>query len=203
MGKINKEIMSCGFEVVRDQLANVIAYELFGQFQLSYDPHINAEVLIEDIDPVDQTGLPTVNVSFAGGPYDNKDFAGNSRGTYTYQVDVYTHAKTKQNMAGDYSTSMRLQKILRIIRYVVDNPIYKTLGFSPPFIERVRVARIDIGNAPGNNDAVNSMMGRLTVEVVLRESIDLIIPSLIAGFDTVAMIGNSNRGYFYSNDNYQ
>jgi hypothetical protein len=204
MPPINSIIPPAGFELVRDQIAGIIYSELFNQFRIAYDPDFNAAVLIEDMDPIDQArSRPTINVSWAGGPYDNKDYSGHSRGTYTFFIDAWAHSKTTAIKAGDYSAAQKLEKVMRVIRYILDNPIYKTLGFQPPFVERVRVVRMDLQNQPGSNDAVNTMMGRITFEVVLIESVDLIIPKLIAGYDTVAMLGNSNRGYFYSGDNYQ
>jgi hypothetical protein len=202
MSKIGFVIPPASFEIVRDRIAAILQDELFNQFSISYDPEVNATVLIEDIDPIDKSGLPTVNVSFAGGPYDLKNYGATVKGSYQYFIDAYAHSKTTATTTGDYRSAIRLHRLLAILRYVLENPIYKTLGYMPGFIQRVYVSSIDVKNQPGSNDALNSMMGRLTFNVDATESIQLITPELIQGYETTGLIGNSGKGYFMDSENY-
>ena len=202
MSKITAKIPPAGFELVRDQVAAIIASELIGQFVFDYDPDFVVEVLVEDVDPIDKSGFTTVNISLAGGPYDSKDQSASVRGSYQYFIDVFAHSKTTALNTGDFLAAQKIQKILRVIRYVLEDPIYKTLGFKPPFVQRVYISNLEIQNQPGSNDALNTLQGRFILNVVVTETNSLIVPSLIAGFETTVLVGNSNRGYNYQGDNY-
>lgn len=201
MSKINTLITNQAFELIRDRIGEILIDEIGNQVQLSYDSMIDADILIESINPADNTALPIINISFIAGIYDNKDYKQVRANPYTYNIDVYTNGKTKTGKQGDFLAAKALQKIIGICRYILENPIYKTLGYQSPFIERVYISRIDIANI-GKNDAINSMMGRLTFNVVVNEQAQLIIPPLIDGYDTAVKIDNSNMGYFYQGENY-
>lgn len=200
MSKINIPIPSSSFELIRDRIATILKDELSNQYMISnYDDSIDAEVLIEAINPEDKEELPVVNVSLAADKFSLKDYAGEVKGSIVYNIDVYTNAKTDENAYGDYKSARALQRMLAFCRYILENPVYKTLGYTPPFIQRVYISDMNIANK-GRNDALNSMMGRLTFNVEVNENVTLLNAQLIDGFDTTVKLANSSKGYFWDND---
>jgi len=198
MSKITEIIPRHNFELIRDRIGEILKDEINHQFVLTYDAEIDADILIENINPEDKERLPVINISFASGNYSLKDYHGNIKGSYIYNIDFYTNAKTNSAKDGDYRAAIRLQKLIGLCRYILDNPIYKTLGYAAPLIHRVYCGDINIANS-GRNDAVNSMMGRMTFNVEVQESMLLIQPSLIAGFETTVKIDVSGKGYLWAN----
>lgn len=196
MSKINYIIPAQGFELVRERIAAILIDEISNQVVLSYDTSIDAEVLIESINPQDKEFLPAINVSLATGTWLNQN-QGSKDGTYIYNIDCYTNAPSTEDSAGDYLANAQLQKILGICRAILENPIYKTLGFTPPFIHRVFCSDINFANA-GKNDALNSVMGRITFTVTVTENTLNPTPSLIEGYDTTVKIDTTDKGYYYS-----
>lgn len=203
MAKITKIIQPDNSELIRDQIANILSDELGNQAQLTYDAHTDAEVSIENTNPEDLVEIPLVNVSLGSGLFDNKDYR-SVKGSYTFFIDCYANAKTDSQNPGNYLAAKRLLKLMRLCRAIINDPIYKTLGFKPGLIYRVYFSGFDIRkNSPTKNDTLNSAMGRLTLMVEATESDNLIIPQLIEGYETTTNIGNSGAGYFWDGENYQ
>lgn len=201
MGKINHAILPDKYEIIRDQIFFILQDELATQFQLSYDPDIDIEVSIENTNPEDLIIIPTVNVSVAKGLYDNKDYR-SVKGSYQFFIDCYASAKTTSTDTGNYLAAKRLHKLIRLCRSILNDPIYKTLGFKPPFIYRVYFSDFNIRNMPGKTDTANSKMGRLLFNVEASEENTLITPQLIEGYQTKLNINNSGDGYFWEGQDY-
>ncbi len=196
MSKIIKTIDPASFEYVRDRLLEILVSELDGQYLLTYDVELdNISVYLEKNAPVDKTELSSIIISLAVGTYSNKN-QGSVDGSYMYHIDVFANSKTSPVKSGDTASSIKLQKIMRVCRGILEDPIYKTLGFVAGFILKTYVSEFNI--APGNKeDALNSSMGRISFTVVANESSKLLVPSLIAGYETTVKIDGSGKGYFY------
>lgn len=195
MARIQGTIPQQNFELVRDRIGEIITDELESQV-LFYNPDLDATVYVERTDPIDKTELPVVIVSLATGNYDNKDVK-STDGTYTYNVDVFTRAKTSADQEGDQRSMFSLHRLLGVIRYILDNPIYKTLGFANPMISRVAVQSLNIAE-PGKQDAASVMMGRLTVTVRVPETVNLLPASLLAGYETSVKLQLTDKGYVFT-----
>jgi|SRR6478609_280735 len=187
------------FEIIRDQIAIILVTELANQYTLTNDPNLNnIKGQVEAINPEDKTELPVINVSFVRGDFgDLKANDGTNKGIYRYHIDVYVNAKTTQSAKGDNLSAIALQRIIGVIRTIIDHPIYNTLGFSKGFIWRTKINNIDIRDE-GKNDALNSRMGRLTMEVQATESTDMPDGILIAGANTHVTLHETEKGYYYS-----
>lgn len=199
MALINTIIPVQAYERIRDRIAEILLEEITNQFQLTGDPDIQAKVFLERNVPLDKTNIPGVVVTFIGGQYSGQTVR-DSEGNYTYAVDVCHGAKSTQDNPGDTISMYRLHKLLGKCRTILEDPKYKTLGFTPPFIMRSKIERIDLVN-PIPGDAVSISMGRLTLAVRAPENADLIVPKLIDGYDTVVKLGNTEQGYVYSGGN--
>lgn len=196
VSKINIIIPKGAHELIRDRIAEILTIEIGKQFILSYDKDFDLSVFIERNTPIDKTELSVVNVFVLEGNYSNKN-QGSVDGAFQIIVDIETNSETIGDKGGDYLSSLKCQKILRVCRYVLEDPEYKTLGFAPPFISRVYVSNFKIGQKQNMNDGLNSMLGRITFNVVANEKNSLIDPPLITGYETQLKIAESDKGYFY------
>ena len=77
------------------------------------------------------------------GDYDNMDVV-DTRGTYTYFIDVFTRAKETDAEKGDTIAALKLQRILGIVRTILEDPQYRTLTFVAPSIEHTEIKEISI-----------------------------------------------------------
>jgi hypothetical protein len=201
MAKINKVISAQNFELVRDRIATILYDEIDNQFQLSYDAFLDrVEVLVETKTPIDKVAIPTVNVSVLKGDYDNKN-QGSVDGSYQYAIDVYTNAKKTAQQPGDFIANMRLQKLLGLCRYILEDPFYNRLGYQPGFVMRTMVSDFNIA-AGGGDDTNNTAMGRIIFSVMLNENNSLKTPELIDSYQTQVKIENTNKGYFWEGYGY-
>lgn len=198
MSKIVNIIPPQGFEVIRDRIGEIIFEELSNQVAMSYNAEIDAEVYVERSNQIDKTECPLLNISLANGIYDNKSNNANVTGTYTFDIDAYTNAKTNDSQSGDERAALKLQRILGVVRAILENPVYRTLGYTPGFITRTYCSEINIAvPGAGKLDTLNTMMGRISFTVQAVENTELIEPELIAGYETSLKMELTDRGYKY------
>lgn len=190
-------IQSSGFEIIRDRVGFILADEFNGQYLKTYDNDFNIKVWVERFIAFDKTELPTVNVSLASGQFSSKDVRGKD-GTYTYNIDCFQFSKTDSVNDGDKKAMLRLQKLIRVCHYVLDNPVYKTLSFVPGFIGHTVVSDFNIAD-PNKEDSLSVVMARLTFQVRARETGELLEAFEIDGSDTQVKLHETDNGYFWSN----
>lgn len=202
MGIITNTIPPQADELIRDRIGAIAKDELINQF-LTYNPDAFVEdVWIERVVPFDQIELPAVNVHTPKGDYENTH-QGSADGIYTFDIDVHTSAESTNTTGGDVLANFKLKRLLGILRYIFADPKYKTLGFQPGlFIEWVRVVGYDIKpNYRDNNGlwsaALNSAMGRLTIQVKANQANTLIAPPLLDTHITQVKLLLTENGYKY------
>jgi len=205
MPQINSIIANQAFEVLRDRIYEILFDELDNQFRLSGDYDLDVLVLKESSGPFDIAHLPVCSVSLATGDWGNEN-QGSDDGTYQFNIDIHTAAKNGPAGPGDQAATLLLHRLLGICRAILRDPKYKTLGYATgpgitPFIMNTKCSNFNIA-APGNQDANNTMMGRLVFTVRANEVIAFIEPDLIAGYDTTVKISDSEQGYVYTGENY-
>lgn len=200
MSKINHIILPQNYEFVRDRIAEIITDELHNQLLLTGEYDIDAEVYVERTTPFDESELPAVNICLDSGSWGNKH-QGSVVGTYIFNIDCVTSAKATKSGPGDTASTIKSQRIAGLCRSILEDPIYKTLGFTPPFISKTFCSDIKFGSA-GSPDAKNIVVSRISFHTVVNETSDLIIPNLIEGYQTVVKIDNTSKGYFYQGENY-
>lgn len=197
------------FEVVRDRIAEILADEINNQITLrgAETPaldvsHLPTTVAIERIIPFDKTELPGVDVSFSNGDYGNKDQT-QVDGNYDYFIDCYASAKTSDDpdnagelLRADYAAKVKLHKLLGVCRAILENPKYRTLGYTPPFCATVGVKTIAIAD-PERQDAVTTVMGRLVFTLRVPETVELVEPRAIDGYSTTVILYETDKGYHY------
>jgi len=196
MAQLNGIIGIQAFELVRDRIGSIIADEMANQYAMSYDEDLNLDVWIERLIRFDHTELPAINVVLERGELDGHSQV-STDGTYTYDIDVYTSAKADDSETGDTKAMLKLHKIIGKCRSILENSRYKTLGFSAPFVMNRGCRSIQI-KIPDSQEALNVVIGRLTMTVKVPETSELITPELIAGYDTVVKLYETDKGYVFS-----
>lgn len=202
MGLIRNIIPPQADELIRNRIGAILKDEIDCQFrQYNSDAFIN-DLWIERVHPFDPTELPAVNVSIPKGDYENSH-QGSADGVYTFFVDVHTQSKSNEIDGGDTLANFQMKRLLGICRYILADPLYKTLGFTPgAFIEQVRITGFEI--KPNYRDhngmwaaALNSSMGRLVVAAKANQTNTLITPPLLATHTTQIRLDLTNKGYKY------
>lgn len=200
--KIDKVIPPANIELVRDAVAAILTVEVDNQFILSYDKDFEkAEVILEGANPyIDKVDLTVINVSVLKGLFGNKH-QGSADGTWQIGIEVFCKAKTTATQKGDVISTLKLQKMLRVCRYILEDPKYKTLIFKPGFILRSLVTDW-IAYDIKKDDALNVAGGRLIYSPVINESNSLIKPGYLDGYDTIVKLATTQLGYQYKVDQY-
>jgi len=198
MSKITAIIPPQSFEIIRDRIAEILIDEIDGQAVLNYSAYLESVKVFVEETIIDAVTTPTINVSVAAGTYSNKT-QGSASGLYIYHIDVYTSAKSTNDAPGRKISALRLHKLLGLVRYILEDPIYKTLGIVPGTIERTMSSEINIRQAQAQ-DAHNIVMGRLTFQVQARESNALLSANLISGFETKIKLNETQKGYFWEGE---
>lgn len=198
---IANEIQPAAFEIIRDQIAAVIAMELSSQYTLSYDTEIGeTTVFIEKKNPVDKTKQPAIVVSLGQGTFDNKNYGGSLNGSYTFTIDCFTCADNTDDDDADTLAAKRLHKLLRLCRAILEDPIYKTLNFSlkpVPFVVRTLCSDFQIAQEAYKQDAVATAMGRLNFMVTANETRPLIVAPQINQSITTVLLALSKDGFYF------
>lgn len=199
MGLIETAIGPSGFELVRDRIASILLDEIETQFLLSYDTDLEAigKIWVDRIIPFDKEELPAINVSLAKGDYDNKSRDG-IRGAYVYNIDFFANSKKVGDDAGDKLANSKIQKLMRVVRGILENVIYETLQFNKPFIERVYVSSILIAQPNPKEDALTSAMSRMLFNVVLTEKTSPVSAIVLGNYITAVKLYETDEGYFYA-----
>jgi hypothetical protein len=197
MPQINNLIGAKSFELVRDRIAEILADEITNQSELDDSTLQNAPVYTERFVPFTDTEIPAVNVMLARGDY-NMYTAVTQDGTYMYNVDCYHKSKTTADGRGDMQATKKLQQLVGVVQTILSHHRYRTLGFAPPFIERVEVKDIKFADPTNSKDSNSVVMARISVLVRVPEGIDPDTVVLLGGFNTSVKIANSDSGYVFS-----
>lgn len=196
MSKILAAIPQQGFELVRDRIGAILATELAEQSDLNSDTNLDADVWVSRSTPFDAEELPAVNVVLAEGDYDNKH-QGSSRGTYQYNIEVYTKAKSGNGKDGDKESSLKLDRLVGVCRAILENPVYKRLDFDAPFISHTMVTGFQNGRVDAG-DARYNVMGLIRFNVVLTEDTQLLEGLPVGSLYTTVKLYETDKGYLWT-----
>ncbi len=137
------------FEIVLDQVANILALETLAQQALAigagkdpalwaFDVYLNRYNPVEDFE-TNPDATPIINVW-----YDNSNFPENKSNTVgrqlsqtAYNLDIYAGAASSNNPGGGYNrgdedSSQDLQRIIRLVRNIIMHPDNTYLQLSQP-----------------------------------------------------------------------
>lgn len=203
MSKLKFVIPKEGFELVRTRIAEILADEIGNQFAYTGDEDLQYVLIsVEGDTPFDKQEIinTMISVSLGEAKYTDRH-AGQTGADYTFFLDIHTAAKSTQTTTGDAKAAIRAQRFAGLVRAILENPAYNTLGFAKPFIKRVWMDKFDIA-AQVPADARYSSMIRLYFHVELPEVCQLKDAPLIEGYETIVTLGNTSLGYIYIGESY-
>lgn len=155
------------YELVLDRIGEILAVEFENQAVLNNYDMDEVSIYKERTVPCQPSELAMVNVSLFSDDF-VEDTQAQSQGMVRYIIEVFTNSKTEGDVRGDTIAALRLHRILGVIRSILMDPRYKTLGFAPPSIGHRKVERIFFMAAP-NQDANTTRIGRLEFLVKVPE----------------------------------
>lgn len=197
---IENSIPQQAFEIIRDKIALILGEELASQATKLGTTDYNPTIFVERTVTIDDTELPVINVCVASGSYDN-EHVGQSDGTYSYSIDIYASAKSTSSEDGDKLAGIKLHRIIGLVRAILKDKKYRTLGFDNPFIKRVTVVNFDIADNIIRKDTMNAIMGRVEFRVEVPEEVEELTPNQIDSYSTQVKLALTEKGYVYSGEN--
>jgi hypothetical protein len=188
------------FELVLDQIIQILSLEIPNQAILSPGEGLEASIYKSRFVPFQATELPAINVDLARGDY-GLVTAVDQDGVFSFNIDVYQSSNYSSTDRGDTLASQKLQRLVGVVQAVLMAPEYITLGFDKPFIENRTVKNIQFASPVDSKDANSVVMARISLDVRVCSNSDTITPNLIKGFDTQALINGTVYGHIFSGDN--
>lgn len=201
MPRILQLIPPSSFELIRDRIAEILIEEFNYQDSLIVDVNerLNTSIYSEKNSKIDKEDFPALNICLTSGNFSNKN-ARNVDGVYQYTIDVYASSPETINSDGDFTSNVKLQKMIGRVRAILENPEYDTLGFvRGTVVCRVGFLNFQIGEPA--TDTENITFSRMIFEVLANENVELRNANLIDGYTTKIKIDQSNRGYQYKGGN--
>lgn len=197
MSKILNAIGPAGFELVRDRIAEIILDELHNQASLTYEAEFeDMKVWIERSHDFSKTELPAINVKLSSGDYGNKN-RGSVDGTYIFNIDFHANSPKVGDDDGDKLASIKVQKLMRFVRAILEDPIYETLAFPRPSVSRVGFVSLRIAQSNPKEDALHSIMSRLDFSVLYNERTAPIVAPLITEYKSHVKLYETEQGFYY------
>jgi len=183
------------FELVRDRIGSILGTEVLNQFTLSANSALDADIWIERFVPFGHEELPAINVNFDSGNFSSHDQV-QADGGYRFNIDCYSSAKTSSSKDGDSLAIINLHRLIGVCRAILENSVYKTLGFNAPFVMNRHIESMQIAD-PGKQDAASTVMGRLVMNVRLPETTELLSPTDLNSYYTTVKLEETENGYLY------
>lgn len=208
------------FEIIRDQIASILAVEVASQMTLATDNGKNPQDWALQIyaersnpweaflnDTVDI--VPIVNVFYGNTNFNinRSNAVENQHGQATFYIDCYAFSNSQENddgghIPGDYQASLNVQKATRLVRNILMSANYTYLGLrglvSSRFIENIKMLQ------PQENDSAmqNICASRIELSVSYNEfspqitpkTLELITTQTVQALDG-SVIFNANYTY--------
>lgn len=161
------------FEVVLDRIGEILALEFEYQSLLGNYDLDAVSIFKERSVPCNASELPIVNVGLFQGEY-SEETQMQTQGFYKYVIEVIANAQSEDPVSGndgrgDRLSQLKVLRLLGIIRAILMDARYKTLGFSYPSIGHRGVERIWFMSPP-TQDANTTRQGRLEMMVKVLET---------------------------------
>lgn len=167
-------------EIIRDQLAAILAIEIAHQAELAEDSGKNVDdfyfsVYSECSNPWEVDEMPLVNISFDNDRFDNKnsDLLSRQRATGTFYLDCYANKKTTDADSGDELSTREAVRIARFVRNIIMSNEYtylllgtRELGANSSLVTRRRISRREVFKSDIKAENYENVVAcRLTLEV--------------------------------------
>lgn len=196
---INTIIPDDNFEIIRDKIAVILLEELQNQSLLQSNPLLDiSKVWIERRTPFNMSELPAINVSI--GEYDNTNKTLRQREkSVKYYIDSYVSQKHYESNDADELSGKGAWKVVRNCEYILQHPVYKTLGLQPGPIKHTEVQRVQAGEAD-TGDSAKCMVLRLEFVVEQFSTETPLTIEEVTGLDTTVKLYETEKGFYYQLD---
>jgi hypothetical protein len=198
--KINKEIPIQSFELIRNRLAAILAEEIPAQYMFSSDPALNVEgVFIERTEGTPAERGITLNIIFDGTEPDERTSRTlKTRMKFLVVATVFGTATATDR--GDKDASIKLGRLLGVVRHILSHGVYRTLAFTKPFIETTNAQEITVGK-PQQKDLQWGVQGAVMVKVDAIDAPEYDARTLIQEYSTQVKLDETENGYLFSGTN--
>ena len=212
------------FEQIRSKIASILADELGNQLALNrtsldieenrpspnqdlidfYELNISCipdRVYEERFFRPQPAEMPLINVVLLNVPLNEGTSHASQIGENKYQIEIYQSAKSTENEGGDTLATIKLHRLLAIVRSILMDRNYIDLGLTS-IVGRRQVQDISIGLPNIGADNANSMIfGKMDLLVKSTEAITDLegVPLQIS--NTNMKIYDSDKGYYWEIDN--
>lgn len=201
---INAIIPEQNFEKILDRIGEILTVELDRQATFTYDAVLEAVVHKDRAVAFGHTECPAVNVIYHSTEFSEQSLP-STQGVNLYHIDCIVDGESEDGDGSDVNTMMgdilakaKLNKLMGVIRAILEDPKYKTLGFQAPSIGNRHVVRMYFLKAI-NQDARNVRIGRIEFSVKAPEyPAELITPVPIGGNDTTVKLALTETGYIWT-----
>lgn len=180
-------------ELIRDRIGQILVLEFTNQLEKYYSTDCDLTVYVERRKQISESELGFVNVSLIKADSSNKH-QGSKDDTCQYAIDVIIKGKSTDLLEGDSEAQVKMQRVCGIIDYILEDPIYKTLSFNPPFLSQTYVSNKTYFEQDPEQTS-NIAMGRILFNVRVNESNSLLTGTLAAEVFSGIKISNTELGF--------
>jgi hypothetical protein len=193
--KITYQIGQQNFELIRDNIGQILADELANQ---TYANNLGVKVWNERFIQFDTTELPAINVAYSDTSYE--DYSPTAQqGLNTYHIDIHASASHSDSEKGDEAASVKVKRLAGIVRYILMSMENRFLGFSPGVIQTRRVDTIEIGKI-ADQDTAHTVVIRVVFRVRANETIQKVDPTTQNFTFVEVKLNETDKGYLYETD---
>jgi hypothetical protein len=194
---LTQAIPAQSFELIRNRIGEIIANEFAAQKVIT-PSWVKPTVWVERYYAFQDTEMPAVNVTFAGGSYSNETIQ-RSQGEYTYNINVFTASPTTSANGGDKIALLALQKVLGMIRSILMNNQYIKLGYAlNGIVINRRIGTIQIGDKKDIQDALSDVVGQITLVVNAIETSEVGEGVECTLVNSSVKLDESVEGFYYN-----
>jgi len=195
MALINDTIGADLFQQSRDNIAGILLLELPNQATLQQNEDLNfSKIWCERKRPFNASEIPAINLLIDTVNYGAKN-RGQREANPIYTIDVYDSKVSTADEDADKLVSDNSWQIARTIQYILDHPIYSTLGLKP-YIYHTEVVSIEAGQAEMTNDNRCSIL-RIKFQVKTISVLNGATPITLSQLNTSVKLASTDKGYIY------
>lgn len=193
MNKINYQIPKQRFELIRENIGQILTDELCGQDYVKQFE--NFKVWNERFIQFDLTEMPAINVAYHNTPY--QDYTPKEQqGINEYHIDIHMNAIHTRDVKGDTDAALKCQRLAGIVRYILMSQEQFHLGFDPGVVQSRWVETLEMGKIT-DNDAKQTIVARLTFRVKANEVVANIAPTEMEAIHTQVKLGETEKGHYF------
>lgn len=187
------------FETVLNNIGVILLSELNNQKFLN-NFNESFEIFKERQTPIDKAEEIVINLVIDNISYTNHNQF-SSDGTHTINIEVYVNGYETSTLNGSEFSSLKLNKVVGLISYVLRHDEYFNLGFQTPTIASKTLNSISFDKSITNQDATFSRMAIIELMVRFSENYqdNNLIPLL--GNDSRIKINLTDKGYKFEFNN--